>query len=97
MPNYIVLGNYTEQGVKDVKGAPGRMEKAAERVESLGGKIKDIYFTLGQYDFVGIFEFPNDDIMMSFAMQVGREGNIRFTTLKATPKDDVVRIIKGLP
>ena len=95
MPNYIVLGNYTEQGVKDIKGAPGRMEKAGGLVESLGGKIKDIYFTLGQHDFVGIFEFPNDDIMLSFAMQVGREGNIRFTTLKATPKDDVVRIIKG--
>ncbi|MCH8086924.1 MAG: GYD domain-containing protein [Chloroflexi bacterium] len=96
MPNYIVLGNYTEQGVRDVKGAPGRMEKAGQHVESLGGKIKDIYFTFGQYDFVGIFEFPNDDSMMSFSMQVAREGNIRFTTLKATPKDDAVRIINGL-
>ncbi len=97
MPSYIVLANYTQQGVAAIKGAPGRMENAGKLVESLGGRIKDIYFTLGQYDFVGVFEFPNDDVMMSFAMRVGEEGNIRFTTLRAFPKEDAIRLIQGLP
>ena len=71
-------------------------ENAAKHVESLGGKIKDIYYVFGQYDFVGIFEFPNDEAMLAFSMRAGTEGNIRFMTLKAFPKDQAVRIIEGL-
>ena len=61
MPNYVVLGNYTDKGVQAVKAAPDRMAGAAARVEAMGGKIESIHFTLGMYDFVGIFEFPDDE------------------------------------
>ena len=93
MPNYVVLGNYTDKGVQAVKAAPDRMAGAAARVEAMGGKIESIHFTLGMYDFVGIFEFPDDETMLKFSMGTGKEGNIRFTTLKAFPKARTVELI----
>ena len=96
MPNYVVLGNYTDKGVQAVKNAPDRMAHAANEVDSLGGRIIAIYYTLGQHDFVGIFEFPNDEAMLSFTMRTSQAGNIRFQTLKAFPKDQAVEIIQGL-
>ena len=97
MPTYIVLGNYTAQGVAAIKDAPSRMESAYKRAESLGGKAKEVYFTMGQHDFVGLFDFPNDEAMLSFTMQVGQEGNVRTVTLKAFSREETVRIIRGLP
>ena len=96
MPHYVVLGNYTDKGIQAVKAAPGRMAGAAERVEQLGGKIESIHFTLGMYDFVGIFEFPDDETMLRFSMGTGKEGNIRFTTLRAFPKSQAVELIGDL-
>ena len=97
MPTYIVLANYTDQGVKTIKAAPQRMEAASKRIAGMGGKIKDVYYTLGQYDFVVVFEFPNDDAFLSFAMQIAQDGNVRFTTMKAYPRDNALKIIQGLP
>lgn len=96
MPYYVVLGNYTDKGAQAVQGAPDRMAGAAARVEALGGRIEAIYFTLGTYDFVGIFEFPDDETMLTFSMGTGKEGNIRFTTLKAFPKAQAVELIEKL-
>ena len=96
MPYYVVLGNYTDKGIQAVKAAPDRMAGAAARVEKLGGRIEAIYFTLGAHDFVGIFEFPDDETMLTFSMGTGKEGNIRFTTLKAFPKSQAVELIDKL-
>ena len=96
MPYYVVLGNYTDKGAQAVTGAPDRMAGAAARVEKLGGRIEAIYFTLGIHDFIGIFEFPDDETMLTFSMGTGKEGNIRFTTLRAFPKSQAVELIEKL-
>ena len=97
MVSFIVLGNYTAQGAATINDAPDRMAGAEKRAEELGGKVKEVYFTMGQYDFVALFEFPSDEAMLTFALQVGREGNVRTTTLRAFPRKETVSMIQGLP
>jgi uncharacterized protein with GYD domain len=97
MPLYISLQKYTDQGIKDVKGTPERLEKAMKGAEAMGCKILGYYAVMGEYDAVAIGEFPNDEAVMSFSLMIGSAGNIRTTTLKAFSKDEFVSIIKKLP
>ena len=52
MPTYISLMKLTEQGIKDIKGAPSRIEAASKGIEALGGKLIEVYAVMGEYDYV---------------------------------------------
>ena len=58
---YISLIRYTQKGVESLKDSPKRVEATKKAFEAAGGKLKAIYWTLGQYDAVGSSEFPNDE------------------------------------
>jgi len=97
MPLYITLMKLTEQGVKTIKDAPKRIESGIKYLEKLGGKLIAFYVTLGEYDYIGIAEAPNDEVVMRFLLGLGMAGNVRTTTLKAYSKEQMAEIIKKLP
>ena len=97
MATYISLVNYTEQGIGNIKDAPGRMDAARELLQSLGGELTAVYLTMGSYDIVTIAELPSDEAAASFALQMGAKGNVRTTTLKAFDEDAFRGIIASLP
>jgi uncharacterized protein with GYD domain len=95
MPHYIILGNFTEQGIKNVRQVPKRDDEARRMIEQAGGKMQ-IYYTLGEYDFVAITEMPDDEAMMKFLLQAGSLGNVRTKTLKACTESDSTKVISQL-
>ena len=97
MPTYIVLYKLTDQGIKNIKDAPQRVEGATKRLEEMGGKVIGIYTVMGEYDYVSIGEAPNDEVAMTFALALGSQGNVRSTTLKAFTKEEFANIVQKLP
>jgi uncharacterized protein with GYD domain len=97
MPVYIALYKLTDQGIKNIKKAPGRIEEGIKGAEALGGKVLGFYTVMGEYDYVGIGEFPSDEAVLSFALALGADGNVRTTTLKAFSKDEFAEIVKKIP
>ena len=97
MPTYIILMNLTEQGVKNIKEAPERIEAAAKALEAAGGKLKDFYTVMGPYDYVAIAEGPSDEVAMAQLLGLGAAGNVRTTTLKAFTKEEFSELLKKLP
>jgi uncharacterized protein with GYD domain len=97
MPTYIGLYKFTDQGVKTIKDAPGRVEDAIKGAEAMGGKVIGVYSVMGEYDYVTIGEFPSDEVAMTFAMALSSRGNVRTTTLKAFTKEEFAKIVKKLP
>jgi uncharacterized protein with GYD domain len=97
MPMYIGLYKLTDQGVKNIKDAPQRIEEAIKAAEAAGGKVLGVYTVMGEYDFVSIGEFPNDETVLTLALAMGAEGNVRTTTLKAFTKEEFAGIVKKLP
>ena len=97
MPTYIFLYKLTDQGIKNIKEMPQRMEKAIEASEAVGGKVLGVYSVLGEYDLVSIAEFPNDETVLSLALAFGSQGNVRSTTLKAFTKEEFAEIVGKLP
>jgi uncharacterized protein with GYD domain len=92
MPHYIVLGNLTEQGLQEVKDAPKRDEAARRILERMGGKMQ-LYYTMGEYDFVAIIDMPNEENMLRFLAEMGRLGNVRTKTLKAWSEAEIARVL----
>ncbi len=97
MPTYITLYKLTDQGIKNIKDAPERIEDAVKGYESMGGKLIGFYSVMGEYDYVAIGECPSDEIATTFALAVGSRGNVRSTTLKAFSKEEFGEIVKKLP
>jgi uncharacterized protein with GYD domain len=97
MPTYISLMNWTDQGVRTAKETLDRSSAATALAESMGGKIKDIYWTNGPYDIVTVAEFPDDATGTAFLLAAGSQGNIRTTTLRAFDRDEVAEILQKLP
>jgi uncharacterized protein with GYD domain len=93
MATYIVLGNYTDQGIRNIKDAPKRTEAVKEMARKAGATMKETMWTLGAYDFVSIIEAPDDQSMMSLGMSIGALGNVRTQTLRAFSAADIAAII----
>lgn len=97
MPIYISLMKLTDQGIRDIKNAPQRVEGAVKGLDAMGGKLISFYTVMGEYDYVGIAEAPNDEVAMTFLLGLGIGGNVRTTTLKAFTKEQLAEIVKKLP
>jgi uncharacterized protein with GYD domain len=97
MPIYISLMKFTDQGIKDIKEAPKRAEQLVQGLEAMGGKLLGLYFTMGEYDYVGIAEAPSDEVALTFLMTMGKAGNVKTTTLKAFKLEELKAIVNKLP
>lgn len=97
MPTYISLISYTEQGLRNIKDAPKRKDAARRMLKEMGGDLKEVYLTLGQYDIVAIAEAPSDEVMAEYQLRIGALGFVRTTTLKAFPDAEFKKIIAALP
>lgn len=96
MSTYFVLVNWTEKGVQQVKDSPKRVDAAKKAIREMGGEVKSVYLTMGEYDLILICEASDDAVMASFVMQLGMLGFVRTRTLKAFPETAYREIIASL-
>jgi uncharacterized protein with GYD domain len=52
MSTYVSLVHWTEQGIKNYKDATRRAEDFSKLVESLGGRLREALYTVGEYDIL---------------------------------------------
>jgi len=97
MPTYISFIQYTQQGLQKIKESPGRLDQAKKAYEAAGGKLKDIYLVMGEYDIVVVAELPSDDAVAKLALSLGAAGNIRTRTSRAFTEAEYRKLIQSLP
>jgi uncharacterized protein with GYD domain len=93
MALYIVLANFTEQGIRNVKDSPKRAEAFKDMAKKCGATVKDTFWTLGQYDIVAILEAPDDVSITALGLSIGALGTVRTQTLRAFTAADVKSIL----
>ena len=52
MPTYVMLANWTDQGARQVKDSPKRVDTARKALTEMGGEFKSLYMTMGDYDLI---------------------------------------------
>ncbi len=96
MKTYILLINYTEQGIKKMKESPARLDAARKAAEAMGAKLKEWYLVMGQYDAVVVAEAPSDEVMSRFTLSVAALGNVRTQTLSAFTESEYRKLTASL-
>ena len=97
MPKYILLLNYTDEGMRNIKYLPQHVNALRQAVESAGGHLPHVFLTMGQYDLVAIMEAPSDEACVSIALGLCSLGNVRSTTLKAFGEEDLNTVVENIP
>jgi uncharacterized protein with GYD domain len=93
MATFIVLGNWTDQGVQAFKDSVERARSVSDALGRFGASMTNTYWTVGPYDVVATFEAPDDETMTAVALAISAQGNIRTTTLRAFSRDEMTSII----
>ena len=98
MPVYISLMHWTSQGIGGLPAWRDRVEESDAVIKERGGKLINVYVTLGRYDVVEIFEAPNDETAYGIVLELARHG-IRTETLRAFTREEAEAIVRvlGLP
>jgi uncharacterized protein with GYD domain len=93
MATYVVLIDWTEKGVGNFKDTVDRYEAARGQFEGMGITFRDIYWTLGAHDLVGVMEAPDDETLAAAMLALSSQGNLRTTTLRAFSSDEMRGVI----
>ncbi len=96
-PTYISLVQFTDKGVQNAKQTTQRVAAWAAKVQSMGVNIKQMYWTLGQYDQVCIFQAPDDETAASVLLAADMLGNIRTQTMRAFTASEMDKILAKVP
>ena len=92
MATFICLINFTDQGIRNIKDSPKRFEVATKLAKSFGVKVKQGFYTMGQYDIVIIAE-GTDEAAAAWLFKAGSLGNVKTTTLRAFTVDETREIL----
>ncbi|MBB4365577.1 MULTISPECIES: GYD domain-containing protein [Bradyrhizobium] len=93
MVTYVVLSNFTDQGVRNVKDSPKRADAFKEMAKTFGVTVKEIVWTQGRYDVVTVLEAPDEAAAMSLSLSLSALGNVRTETLRAFSAADMTKIV----
>src|SRR5690349_12722050 len=96
MPSYVLLANLTDTGARRVRDSTSRLDNAKRLLNDMGGDFKCFFLTMGEFDFVAIYDAPDDAIAARFTLQLGSLGYIRTKTLKAFPEAAYRAIVTSL-
>ena len=96
MPTYVVLMNWTDQGIRTARETVQRRDQADSLAERHGARIEQVYWTVGPYDIVAVFEAPDDESITAFLLELGSAGNVRTTTLRAYDREKMSGIVQRL-
>jgi len=94
MTTYVSLANWTQQGAQNYQEAINRAEEFTKLVENSGGSVREVLWTLGDYDSLAIVDFPDDETAAAALLRIGAKGQIRTHTMRAFGADEMSDIIR---
>jgi uncharacterized protein with GYD domain len=97
MPTFIAMLSWTDQGIRNVKESPKRLQVAREAAKKLGVDIKQVFLTTGEFDLLAILEAANGDNVAKLTLALGAQGNLRSRTVRAWPEGEYVKLVSELP
>jgi uncharacterized protein with GYD domain len=93
MATYVVLANFTDQGVRSAKDSPKRSEAFRKMAETFGVTVKELFWTQGRYDIVTILDAPDEFAATALNLNLSALGNVRTESLRAFSAADMAKIV----
>lgn len=96
MATYVVLANLTDQGARTMQDLGRRIENARETFRAHGAELKQIFFSMGVYDYVVIAEAPDDETITRVSLAVSSQGNVRTNSFRVFTEQEALKLVEGL-
>ena len=97
METFIILANFTQQGVEKIKESPDRLAGAKKAFAAAGAEMKQFFLVTGQYDMVVIVEAPDAAAVAKAVLTIASAGSVRSETLRAFTEAEYRDIVAALP
>ena len=85
MPSYILTFTLTPEGRERLLDDSESLHRITSEVETDDTKVLGMYAILGEYDFVGIVESPDNDVAARFSLELGVRVGAHIRTMPAIP------------
>ena len=85
MSTYVLLMSLTTRGRRSILDNPDTILTAQDEIEIPQTQMLGLYAVLGEYDFMGIVEAPDNESAARFSMALGVAVGVRIRTLPAIP------------
>lgn len=96
MATFISLVRYTDQGIRNIKESPTRLDAAKKAFQAAGGELKEFYLAMGKFDIVIVSEAPDDEAAARVSLALGSLGNVRTQTMRVFPEAEFRKIVGSL-
>lgn len=97
MNTYITLINFTQQGLQNIHESPHRATAFKSAAKKAGVNVKQIFWTLGGYDGVIIFQAKDDAAATGLMLSLSSLGNVHTKSLRAFDAGDFAQIVAQAP
>jgi uncharacterized protein with GYD domain len=94
MATFVTTIKFTPQGITNIQDTTKRATALKAGARKLGVKVTDIFWTLGPFDGLLIFEAPDEETATALMLQVGSQGNVQTQTARAFTATEMDRILE---
>jgi uncharacterized protein with GYD domain len=97
MVTYIGLMKFTDKGLQGVKGTTQRAAAAKEIAGRYGVTMREIWWTLGEYDVVCVLDAADEQSLSAFNLAIASQGNVHPQSLRAFSASEMDKVLARLP
>ena len=96
MATFITMIKFTQQGIKGIDETTKRSAALKAVAKKLGAKVTDVYWTLGEYDGLLIFQAADDETATALLLHLAAAGNVHTTTVRAFTASEMDKILTNV-
>lgn len=97
MSTYVSTITFTEQGIQAIRDTCNRAAAFKAAAKKIGIKVSDIYWTVGAFDGVIVFQAPDEQTATAAMLHLASLGNVRTQTARAFDAAEMEKILGKLP
>lgn len=93
MATFITTIKFTEKGIQGIQESPKRAAAFKAAAKRMGVKVTEIYWTLGYFDGVIIFDAPDEESATAAMLHLSSQGNVHTTTTRAFRSTEMEKVV----
>ncbi len=97
MATYLMLGSFTDQGIRNIAETTNRAEAFQAMATASGVEVKELYWTAGPYDVMCLMDAPDEETINALTLKAGTLGNVRTTLMRAFSRSEMQGILAKMP
>lgn len=93
MATFLSTIKFTQQGLNDIENTGKHVTTFKATAKKMGVKVTGVYWTLGYFDGVLIFDAPDDETAAAAMMHLSKLGNVHTTTSRAFQANEIEKVV----